>query len=309
MGPRPDFFIVGAPKCGTTALYRYLAAQPGVFMPENKEPSYFCTDLPRYGHVATSAEYQALFAPAPPHALTGEASALYLYSKDAVARIVAHNPDARIIAILRNPIEAARSMHAFQCNYDLEDVWDFEQAWRLQEARRQGQHLPPRWPYPDHLQYGPLYSYATQVSRLLAQVPRTRCLFLVFEEFFSDPSRGFAGVLEFLGLPPAPAGTSFPVVNQTLGARSPRLQQLLRHPPGAFRPLRRAAHALGLHPLRALQTLNRAAGRKPSLRKAFRAELEDYFAGDVARLEQLLGRKLWPSGRDTAPLGAARGGT
>jgi hypothetical protein len=292
---RPDFFIVGAPKCGTTALYRYLAAQPGAYMPENKEPNYFCTDLPRYGHVATLADYQALFAPAPPQALTGEASALYLYSKVAASQIVAHNPGARIIAILRSPIEAARSMHAFQCNYDLEDVFDFERAWRLQEPRRQGRHLPPRWPYPDHLQYGPLYSYASQVSRVLAQVPRAQCLFLVFEEFFADPSRGFAEVLGFLGLPPAPTGTSFPVVNQTLGARSARLQQLLRHPPKALMPLRRAAHALGLHPLRALQSLNRVAGRKPSLRKAFRAELEEYFAGDIAELELVLGRKLWPS--------------
>jgi hypothetical protein len=300
MSPRPDFFIVGAAKCGTTALFRYLAAHPAVFMPENKEPEYFCTDLPRDGHVATLAEYEALFSSAQPNALTGEASVMYLYSKVAIGHIMAHNTDAKIIAILRNPIEAARSMHAFQWDYGLEDVSDFERAWRLQKPRREGQHLPSRWPYPEHLQYGELYCYASQVRRLLAQVPRTQCLFLIFEEFFADPSREFARLLKFLGLSPISTQTAFPVVNQTIGTRSTLLERLLRQPPPALLPLRHAAHAVGFHPLRALVSLNRVAGRKRPLRKSFRAELEEYFSGDVAELEQLLGRKLWPSLRQAA---------
>ncbi len=301
MSTKPDFFIVGAPKCGTTALFNYLAAHPSVFMPENKEPNYFCTDLPRYGHVATLTEYEALFSSAQPHALTGEASALYLYSNVAISGVMAHNANAKIIVMLRNPIEAARSMHAFQWSYELEDVFDFEEAWRLQKARLEGQDLPPRWPYPDHLQYGALYRYAPQVRRLLAHAPRANCLFLLFEEFFADPSRQFARVLGFLGLPPDPARTAFPVVNQTIGVRSARLDRLLRRPPTALVALRRAAHAVGFHPIRAVQRLNQVAGQKPPLRESFRAELEEYFSADVAALEQLLGLELWPSQRSIAP--------
>ena len=294
MSPKPDFFIVGAPKCGTTALFRYLAAHPAVFIPELKEPSYFCTDV-LSSHVTTLREYEALFSTAQPQALTGEASVMYLYSKVAIGKVMAHNANARIIAMLRNPIEAARSMHAFQWQIGAEDVADFEHAWRLQKPRLEGQHLPPRWPHPHLKQYGALYCYAPQVRRLLAHVPRTQCLFLLFEEFFADPSRHFARVLEFLGLPPDPAGMGFPVVNQTTGVRSARLDRLLRHPPSALVALRRASHAVAFHPLRALQRLNRVAGYKPPLRASFRAELEEYFSGDVAELERLLGRKLWPS--------------
>ena len=294
MSPKPDFFIVGAPKCGTTALFNYLAAHPSVFMPDNKEPNYFCTDLTRYGHVATLTEYEALFSPAPPHALTGEASALYLYSKVAIVQIMAHNANAKIIVMLRNPIEAARSMHAFQWSYELEDVFDFEEAWRLQKARLEGRDLPRRWPYPDHLQYGALYRYAPQVRRLLAHAPRQQCLFLLFEDFFADPSRQFARVLEFLGLPSDPARTDFPVVNQTIGVRSARLDRLLRRLPPALMALRRAAHAVGFHPIRAVQRLNQVAGQKPPLGRSFRTELEEYFSADVAELEQLLGLRLWP---------------
>jgi len=276
-------------------------------MPENKEPNYFCTDVQWHGHyVATLTEYEALFASAPPHALTGEASVSYLYSKVAVGQIMAHNVNAKIIAMLRNPIEAARSMHAYQWENKLEDVADFEQAWRLQKPRLEGRHLPPRWPYPQWLQYGAFYRYTPQVRRVLAQVPRTQCLFLLFEEFFADPAHQFARVLEFLGLPPDPARTAFPVVNMTIGVRSPRLDRLLRHPPPALMALRRAAHAVAFHPMRALQRLNRVAGERPPLRESFRAELEEYFSVDLPELEQLLGRRLWPSLRSAAPPHAAQ---
>ena len=258
--------------------------------------------------VGTLAEYEALFSTAPPHALTGEASVLYLYSKVAIGQIMAHNVNAKIIVMLRNPIEAARSLHAYHWNNHLEDVPDFEQAWRLQEPRLEGRHLPPRWPYPQLLQYGAQYSYAPQVRRLFAQVPREQCLFLIFEEFFADPSRQFARVLEFLGLPPDPARTAFPVVNQTIGVRSLRLDRLLRQPPPALLALRHAAHAFGFHPVRALQRLNRVAGERPPLRESFRAELEEYFSGDVAELERLLGRGLWPSLRSAASPHAAQSG-
>jgi hypothetical protein len=269
-------------------------------MPANKEPNYFCSDLPADLRVGTLAEYQELFSTAPPHALTGEASVFYLYSKVAIGQIMALNVNAKFIVMLRNPVEATRSMHAFRWNNCLEDVRDFEQAWRLQEARLGGLHLPPRWPYPLLLQYGAQNSYAPQVRRLLAQVPRKQCMFLLFEEFFADPSRQFARVLEFLELPPDPARTAFPVVNQTVGVRSLRLDQLLRQPPPALLALRQTAHAFGFHPMRALKILNRVARKRPPLRAAFRAELEEYFSVDVAELEQLLGRRLWSSPLPTA---------
>jgi hypothetical protein len=155
-------------------------------------------------------------------------------------------------------------------------------------------------------QYGALYCYAPQVRRLLAQVPRKQCLFLLYEEFFADPSREFARVLEFLELPADPARTAFPVVNQTLGVRSARLNRLLRQPPPALMALRRAAHAIGFHPIRAMQRLNKVAGQKPPLRESFRAELVEYFSADVAELEQLLGLVLWPLQRSAAPAHVAQ---
>src|SRR4051812_22016289 len=103
---KPDFFIAGAPKSGTTALFEYLSRHPSVFMPDIKEPNFFSSDLHTKGQRFRADEYLALFEAARSDQLTGEASAIYLYSAVAVARLMQHNPRARVVVILRNPVEA-----------------------------------------------------------------------------------------------------------------------------------------------------------------------------------------------------------
>ena len=154
-----DFFIAGSPKCGTTALFEYLAAHPSVFMPPCKEPNFFCADIDTGSRSSLSA-YRTLFAAAPPHTLTGEASALYLYSEVAIPSIMAHNPSAKIIVMLRHPVEAARSLYGALRSHGHENAADFERAWGLQATRRNGKGLPPGWPDPKTLQYGAIYRYA-----------------------------------------------------------------------------------------------------------------------------------------------------
>src|SRR5260370_118878 len=77
----PDFFIVGAPRCGTTALYSYLRQHPDVFLPEYKEPHYFNTDMESGGAIRDQEKYLALFAPAKDKKRIGEASVYYLSSE------------------------------------------------------------------------------------------------------------------------------------------------------------------------------------------------------------------------------------
>jgi len=163
---RPDFFIVGAAKCGTTALFEFLSRHPLVFMPRIKEPKFFCTDLETTGGVYTGRDYRALFADVPDRFLTGEASALYLYSEVAIQRLMMYNPSARIIVMLRHPVEAAHSLHASRWGFGHEDIPAFEAAWRAQAARLAGKQLPRGWPDPATLQYGAMYRYAPQVRVL-----------------------------------------------------------------------------------------------------------------------------------------------
>jgi hypothetical protein len=296
MSGLPDFFIAGAPKCGTTALFEYLSRRPDVFMPRLKEPKFFCTDLKTRGGVYSADAYRALFAAAPRQCLTGEASTLYLYSKIAIERIMAHNPRARIIVMLRNPVDAAHSLHAAKWSHRVENMGSFENAWRAQQARLAGREMPPGCPDPSTLQYGPIYCYAAQLRRLFSHVPDDQRHVVIYEEFFAEPARHFARLLEFLQLAPATM-SSFPVVNGAVGARSRHLEKLLREPPGwlkgSYTPMRPLLRAARVDPARLLWSLNAAPRHKPTLSLAFRSELVRYFAADVLELEGLLGRPLW----------------
>jgi len=296
MAARPHFFIVGAAKCGTTALFQYLSRHRSVFMPAIKEPNFFCTDLKSLGGIRTLDEYQSLFAGASPECITGEASCLYLYSKIAVERIMAHNPDAKIIVMLRYPVDASHSLYAARWGYGHENMPDFEHAWRVQADRLEGRHLPSRWPEPATLQYGAMYRYAEQVRRVLAHVPEKQRHLIVYEDFFAAPERHFAKTLEFLNLAPDPRAT-FSVVNSAVGPRSISLDRLLRGPPrwltGAYSLVRPLMHAVGVNPAKILWKVNSVPRQKTPMRQEFREQLDRYFAGDIRELEQLVGRRMW----------------
>jgi hypothetical protein len=296
MTARPDFFIAGASKCGTTALFEYLSSHPQVYMSRDKEPKFFCTDLKTSGGVYTLDEYRALFASAPPNCLTGEATTLYLYSTVAIERVMAYNPNAKIIVMLRYPVDAAHALHGTAWSYRIENIEDFEEAWRAQDARRMGERMPPNWPDPATLRYGAIYRYAEQVRRVMEHVPEKQRRIMVYEEFFADPRSQYAKLLDFLQLAPDPQA-AFPVINGSRGSRSRRFERLLRKPPPwlktLYAPMRPLLRQAGFSPVQALSELNAVPRPKAALRPAFKAELDRYFADDIAELEGLLGRPLW----------------
>src|SRR5688572_20545105 len=103
---KPNLFLVGAPRCGTTALYTYLKAHPDVFMSPIKELHYFSTDLFQpapQAIIRNEGDYMAMFAGAEGQRWVGEASPYYIYSATAPAAIKAFSPDARLVVTLRNP--------------------------------------------------------------------------------------------------------------------------------------------------------------------------------------------------------------
>src|ERR1700677_1586774 len=151
-GRVPDFFIVGHPKCGTTALYLMLRSHPGVFMSEVKEPQFFATDqrsrLSRWGEQPSARRprtldaYRSLFAAAGAEQLVGEASPQYLRSRAAPSAIAALRPDPRIIAILREPASFLRSFHLQMVSSRVETETDFKTAIVLEDDRRAGRRIP-----------------------------------------------------------------------------------------------------------------------------------------------------------------------
>jgi hypothetical protein len=295
--PKPNFFIVGAPKCGTTALYEYLRGHPNIFMPKYKEPHFFARDLGSYPLIKTADAYAALFAEAgPQHTAVGEASVYYLRSTAALPGIRQYDPSARIIAMYRNPVEMVHSFHSQLLYVGEENVPDFEQAWRLQGRRAQGLDLPPRSRGAFLLQYAELGRFGTQTERVLANFPAEQVKLILFEDFAADARRVYDEVIAFLGVP-HDGRREFARINENKRARVGWLKHVLRKPPpGLRRGVRGLKRLLGSERLGGLKSeivrMNTVTERRPALAPALRAEMVDTFRDEVRRLGELLGRDL-----------------
>lgn len=285
---RPNFFIVGAPKCGTTSLATWLGRHPSVFIPHVKEPHHFNTDdAPLF---ASRSSYERLFrAASDQHLAIGEASASYLYSNDAVPNIEAAYPGSRFIVLLRNPVEMAPAWHAQLLLSGVgETERDFATAWALQEARRQGRNVPsvtlnPRW-----LLYGDVCGTGAQLARLYERAGEQRVLALLLDDLRRDAGGVYRQTLRFLGLPDD-GRQDFPVMNASRRTLIPYFDRL-----GWL--LSRVKRGLGIeHSFGLLNRIDYALSvpqsREP-LCPRLRQELADYFADDIALLARLIGRDL-----------------
>ena len=228
----PDFYIVGQPKTGTTALYSMLRRHPQIFMPDAKEPWFFAHELwertpPRpEGTPKTLEEYAAWFQGARPGELIGEASPLYLWSPTAAARIAEVRPDARIVAILREPASLLRSLHMQFLETYVETEPDLAKALALEPARRAGREIPRYTYWPRTLLYSDHVRYMQQLQRYLAVFPREQLLVLTYDEFLADNEAVVREVVRFLGL-----DDGVPIdplrANPTVHFRSQRAHELL----------------------------------------------------------------------------------
>jgi Sulfotransferase domain len=202
----PDFFIVGHPKCGTTALYEMLRRHPQVFMPEVKEPWYFSTDLyenapPRpQGIASTLEEYLDLFEGATEGQQLGEASPHYLWSHTAASEIAKVQPDAKIIAILREPASFLRSLHLQFLEVYYETEPDLRRALELESERREGRSVPSYTYWPQMLLYSEHVHYVEQLRRYHEAFPREQVMVLIYDDFRNDNERTVRSVQRFLGV-------------------------------------------------------------------------------------------------------------
>jgi len=227
-GVVPNFFVVGAPKCGTTSLCDYLGQHPEIFIPEKKEPMYFCRDE---GHrepwMVTSLDgYLSLFTNATGARAIGEGSVWYLESRKAAARIKQFNPDSKIIIMLRDPTDMLISLHGQFLFSGNESVREFAEAYALSERRSRGKSIPKGAHFPAGLCYAEVARYEPKVRRYLETFGSDRVKVIVFEEFVADLARGYREVLQFLGVDDRFVA-NFTVLNERRYIRNVLLQRLL----------------------------------------------------------------------------------
>jgi hypothetical protein len=179
----PDFFIVGNPKSGTTALYEMLDRHPQIYMPPLGS-QFFAVEQKK--NPGTLEEYLALFEPALPEQRAGEISRGYFRSRTAAAAIAELAPGAQIIVVLREPASFLRSLHMELLQDHVETERDFGKAIEREEAKRRAQVTPDT-----RVEKGLMYSpervgYVEQLRRFHAVFPREQVLVLIYDDFRSD---------------------------------------------------------------------------------------------------------------------------
>ncbi len=240
----PDFFIVGHPKSGTTALHRMLRRHPQIFMPKLKEPWFFATDFRerRAGKLAlphTVEEYLALFEAAPPDQRIGEGSPSYLLSRTAAGAIAEVQPNARCIAILREPASFLHSLHLQLLQTHIEQETSLRKAIALESARREGREIPWLSDRPQLLLYSEHVRYVEQLRRYESVFPAEQLLVLIYDDFRADNEAAIRKILRFLDVDDA-APIAVKEANPTVVIRSQRLYRLARKVGRGQGPLARA---------------------------------------------------------------------
>lgn len=208
---KPDFVVVGTQKGGTTSLFRYLVQHPSVLRSRKKEVDFFTDDYgkgtswysdqfpSRIERLRASLRHRS-------RTLTGEATPYYLFHPLAPARIQAYCPDAKIIMMLRDPVERAYSHYKHHKKLG-EETLDFASAIDAEDDRLAGEldKLATDASYVANnyrlYSYKARGRYVEQLERWLATYPKESLLILHSEEFFADPAAGFLQVQRFLNLP------------------------------------------------------------------------------------------------------------
>jgi len=282
----PDFFIAGAPRCGTTSMYTYLRQHPEIWVSAHKEPHFFGSDLSLLpGAVREEDLYLALFAGAGDRPRAGEASVWYLLSEKAPFEIRAYAPAARIILLLRDPLHMACSLHALFTRTGNEDLTSFDAALAAEPERREGRRLPPGAYLPEGLLYTEVARHAAKVERYFQVFGRDNVHCILFDDLVRDTTAVYRQTLEFLGVDPRfEAELDLERANERV--RMTAIRQLARIPAEVRRRMQ-------FQDIRQHET-----GPRTPLAPELAARLQELFAEDVARLGTLLGRDLsaWTRG-------------
>jgi hypothetical protein len=292
-----DFFIIGAPKCGTTSLVEYLSSHPDIGFSKIKEPHYFSTDFPGY---QVNQDYESFISTCFPleneeKLKYGEGSVFYLYSAVAVKNILDYNPNAKFIVMLRNPVDLVYSLHAQLLFTGDEKINSFSDAWKMCEIRRsQNKQIPKTCREPFFLQYDKMGLLGENLERLYSMVPEKQRKTIVFDDFITNTKQVYMETLSFLDLD-YDGRDEFPQVNVNTKVYFQLINSIVRYPPKVLAWItERIKNFLGIETLfigsllHYAKTLNKVEIKREPLSEDFRLELHETFKEDIHKIEKLV---------------------
>jgi len=290
----PNLLLLGAAKSGTSSLYRYLGQHPQVFMSPFKEPTFFVWEGREYDIRGPGVEqigkrmvkdidsYLRLFSDGSRQRIRGEASTGYLHTPGVAERIRQHIPDAKLMAILRNPIDRAYSAFLHAQRLGLEPMSDFEQALDDEPHR-------VRTGWIGLTTYATVGMYAEQLERYVAVFPCHQIRIYLFEDLARDPIGLAQDAFRFLGVDDSFEPDVSMQANRGSAVRSVRLASV-------FSTLRATSFGRRSRLGRSVRTFVSGLNEKPKgqLTPNVRRRLAAVFEPDVDKLSRLLDRDLSP---------------
>lgn len=289
---KPDFFIVGAPRCATTAMCRYLGAHPSIFVPKCKEPCYFGTDMVRINIERITLEvYFALFEEGNDR-ICGEGSTWYILSERAAREIYEFNPRGKIIIHVRNPVDLLQSAHSHGICAGYEDIDDLELALAEEPARRAGKSIPRSCRMLNTLFYSDLVDFSKQIQRYFDVFGRGQVRVIIYDDIRKNFAKVYYETLEYLGVDPN-FRPDFRPINANRRIRSSRLHGILKAPPPWLEALKQAVSPRIVSGIEnRLARMNTKITPPRPLDTEFKRRLKQQFAPEVERQSTLLGRDL-----------------
>jgi Sulfotransferase domain len=286
--------LVGAPKAGTTSLYRYAAQHPKLTSHRQREMAFFFSDeeYPR-GYDACAAKYFPDARDKQPGRTTPLAKHVFtMYSPAAVKRLEAHNPDIHVFALLRDPVQRAYSSYWYARRRGWESARTFEQAIAWEANRPADGWLPDRDRM--HMRVG---VYHPHVKRLLDTFGEDRVHVFLTDDLTADAARLCRVIFESAGVDPGFTPDLTRTHNPAAAARSEPVARavagLLKSRGPVKRALRRLIpHGLARRTRHALLRLNEKPFTPPPMNEQTRQRLAEHFAPHNEALSQLIGRDL-----------------
>ena len=296
----PNFLIIGAAKCGTDALYSYLAQHPQVYLSRSKEPNFFIVEgqaeIPYRGPgdretlercdmwVSTLERYQALFADASAEKALGEGSTWYLYNERAPERIHRHVPHAKLIAILRHPADRAYSAFTMLMRDGRETIRDFSLALAAEDDRVRS-NWEPLW------HYRRMGFYSTQLKRYYDTFDAAHIRVVLYDDFSSRPGDVMRELFRFLEVDDQFAPDVAARHNVSLVPKHPTYQWIIagQHP---LKTVARSVFPAAVRRRVKDGLLSRSLTRPTPLAPEVRRQLVEIFRPDIVELQGLIDRDL-----------------
>lgn len=286
----PNLFLVGAPKCGTTSIAYCLSQHPEIFTPSEKEPFYFGQDFIRK-HSPSRHNYCSLFADWNNEQYALDASTQYFYSVTAPTEIKTASPCAKIIIMIRDPIEAAYSLYQQNRYAGLEPLKTFEESLAAEEVRAREAN-PPKYGHLEQLLYSRVYAFSEHIARYQSVFGKEKVYVILLEEFKLHTEYVLRRLWGFLDLP------FYEVVPEVKNAGGKRaISKLVSRitiapPPVAGRLLFFIPKVKRVKIRKWLESLNTMSGKVPELNRETKQLLTKKFAPEVMRLSNDLDKDL-----------------